>query len=159
MKPVRPRVSSARRFSRSPWKHAATAFTLLEVMVAAVVLVFSITTAMAAMERGFQALDTARNLTTSAQIMEDEMERLRLENWVQLQALQDSGGTAVTIDSSLGPAAARFQCARVIRDLKPDMKEITLTTTWHGTDGRLHTVSYLTRYGKNGLNDYYYTVH
>lgn len=141
------------------WKYAVTAFTLLEVMAAAVVLVFAVTTAMAALEHGFQALDTARNLTTSAQIMEDEMERLRLENWTQLQALQDSGGTAVAVDPSLGQAAARFHCTRIIRDLKPDMKEITLTTTWSGADGRLHTVSYLTRYGKDGLNDYYYTVH
>ena len=141
------------------WKRAATAFTLLEVMAASVVLVFAVTSSAAVLERGFQSLDTARNLTISAQIMENEMERLRLENWSQLQALQDSGNTTLAIDPSFGPAAAHFHCTRVIRDLKPDMKEITLTTTWNGVDGRLHIVDYFTRYGKNGLNDYYYTVH
>jgi Tfp pilus assembly protein PilV len=138
------------------------AFTLLEVMVATVVLVFAIASSITVMQSGFQALDTARNLTTAGQIMENEMESLRLKNWSQIQAVQDAGNagtTAVALDPGLGAAASRFTCMCTISDLKTDMKQITLTTKWNGSDGRPHTVSYLTRYGKNGLNDYYYTVH
>ncbi|HXB02721.1 MAG TPA: hypothetical protein VNV15_07890 [Opitutaceae bacterium] len=138
------------------------AFTLLEVMVATIVLVFAITSSITVMQSGFQALDTARNLTTAGQIMQNEMENLRLKNWTQIQAVQDAGNagtTTVALDPSLGAAATRFTCMCTIGDLKTDMKQITLTTKWNGTDGRLHTVSYLTRYGKDGLNDYYYTVH
>jgi len=133
------------------------AFTLLEVMVATIVLVFAITSSITVMQSGFQALDTARNLTTAGQIMQNEMENLRLKNWTQIQAVQDAGNagtTTVALDPSLG-----FTCTCTIGDLKTDMKQITLITKWNGTDGRPHTVSYLTRYGKNGLNDYYYTVH
>jgi type II secretory pathway pseudopilin PulG len=137
----------------------ATAFTILEVMVAAIVLVFAVTSSITVMQRGFQSLETARNLTAAGQIMENEMENLRLQNWTQIQALQNAGQTTVAPDPSLGPAATRFTCTRTISDLKTDMKQITLTTTWNGSDGRPHTASYLTRYGKNGLNDYYYTVH
>lgn len=137
--------------------HAA--FTILEVMVATIVLVFAITSSITVMQSGFQALDTARNLTIAGQIMENEMESLRLKNWPQIQALQDGGNNTVTLDPSFGAVATRFTCTRTIIDLKTAMKQITLTTTWKGVDGRAHTVSYLTRYGKNGLNDYYYTVH
>jgi type II secretory pathway pseudopilin PulG len=140
-------------------RRMATAFTILEVMVATILLVFAITSSITVMQSGFQALDTARNLTTAGQIMENEMESLRLKNWAQIQALQDAGNTTVTPDPSLGPVAMRFNSTGKISDLKTDMKQITLATTWTGTDGRPHTVSYLTRYGKNGLNDYYYTVH
>ena len=140
-------------------RRMATAFTLLEVMVATIVLVFAITSSITVMQSGFQALDTARNLTTAGQIMENEMESLRLKNWTQIQALEDTGNTTVVPDPSLGPDATRFNSTCIISDLKTDMKQITLTTTWKGADGRPHTASYLTRYGKDGLNDYYYTVH
>jgi hypothetical protein len=128
-------------------------------MVAAIVLVFAITSSATVMQRGFQALDTARNLTIAGQIMENEMESLRLKNWNQIQALENPGNTAVAPDPSLGAAAQRFTCTYNISDLKTDMKQITVTATWNGVDGRPHTVSYLTRYGKDGLNDYYYTTH
>jgi type II secretory pathway pseudopilin PulG len=140
-------------------RRMATAFTILEVMVATIVLVFAITSSITVMQSGFQAVDTARNLTTAGQVMENQMESLRLKNWTQIQALQDAGNTTVAPDPSLGAAATRFTCTRTINDLKADMKEITLTATWSGIDGRLHTASYLTRYGKDGLNDYYYTAH
>jgi type II secretory pathway pseudopilin PulG len=140
-------------------RRRVAAFTILEVTVATIVLVFAITSSITVMQSGFQALDTARNLTTAGQIMENEMESLRLKNWTQIQALQDAGNNTVAPNSNLGAAATRFICTRTISDFKTDMKQITLTTSWNGTDGRPHTVSYLTRYGKNGLNDYYYTVH
>jgi hypothetical protein len=39
------------------------------------------------------------------------------------------------------------------------MKEIVLTATWKGYDGRSHTARLITRYGRTGLNDYFYTAH
>ncbi|HVZ66153.1 MAG TPA: hypothetical protein VG936_16415 [Lacunisphaera sp.] len=135
------------------------AFTLVEVMIAAVVLIFGLVTAITTMQRGQQAVDTARNLALATQLMQSEMERLRLKSWSQLEALQSSGETTVTLDSAAGSAAARFTCVRSITTIKTDMKEITLTTTWSGYDGREHTARLITRYGKNGLNDYINTTH
>lgn len=132
-------------------------FTLVEVMVASTVLVFGIVTAVTTSQRGLQALDTARNLTAASQIMQSEMERIRLLSWTQLQTLQQSGNTAVTLVAGTDPG--RFACTREITDSKPDMKQITLAANWRGYDGREHTARLITRYGKSGLNDYFYTTH
>jgi prepilin-type N-terminal cleavage/methylation domain-containing protein len=132
-------------------------FTLVEVMVASTVLIFGIVTAVTTSQRGLQALDTARNLGAASQLMQSEMERIRLLSWAQLQALQQAGTGAVTPDS--GIADRRFSCVREITDIKTDMKQIVLTTAWRGYDGREHTARLITRYGKSGLNDYFYTTH
>jgi type II secretory pathway pseudopilin PulG len=133
------------------------AFTLVEVMVASTVLIFGIVTALTVMQRGNQAFDNARNLALASQLMQGEMERIRLMSWVQLEALQQSGDTRV--DPGAGAASARFQCVRAIADIKAGMKEITLTATWNGYDGRPHSAKLITRYGRSGLNDYFYTAH
>lgn len=130
-------------------------FTIVEVMVAATVLLFGIVSVITVSQRGLQALDTARNLSAASQLMQSEMERLRLMSWAQLQTLQDSGETEVTLEAPGG----RYACMREIRDLKTSMKEITLVATWKGYDGRGHTARLITRYGKTGLNDYFYTAH
>ncbi len=139
---------------RRPSLRATRSFTIVEVMVAATVLIFGIVSAVTVSQRGLQAVDTARNLTVASQLMQDEMERVRLMSWAQLQALQQSGDTTVPL-----AAPARFTCSREITDVKADMKQISLTATWRGYDGRAHTARLITRYSHNGLNDYYYTVH
>jgi type II secretory pathway pseudopilin PulG len=133
------------------------AFTIIEVMVAATVLIFGIVAAITTLQRGFQALDAARNLTAASQLMQSEMERVRLLSWTQLQALQDSGTTVLSAEP--GADAARFNCTREITDVKIEMKQITLIAQWSGYDGQAHTARLITRYGKSGLNDYFYTAH
>ncbi len=128
-------------------------FTLLEVMIASVVLVLGIVTAITTLQRGFQSLDSARNLTSASQVMQSEMERLRLKNWSQIEDLQKAGESVVATED------ARFTCTLAIVDLKTDMKEIVLRAEWRGYDGRPQTARLITRYGKSGLNDYFYTTH
>ena len=150
---------SAGHLRRRARRRPAAAFTLLEVMIASVVLIFGLVSAITTLQRGQQAVDTARNLALATQLMQSEMERLRLKSWSQLETLQNSGGTIVTLDTSAGSASARFSCSRTITNYKTDMKEITLATSWQGYDGRSHTARLITRYGKNGLNDYINTKH
>ena len=138
--------------------HAGGGFTLLEVMVASIVLVLGITTAITTLQRGLQALDTARNYTYASQVMQSELERLRLKSWAQLESLQVSGENQVTVSSGSG-AGIGLACTRSIRELKPGMKEIVVVASWRGIDGRPHAVRYITRYGKSGLYDYFYTSH
>jgi Tfp pilus assembly protein PilV len=132
---------------------------VLEVMVAATVMIFGITTAILTLQRGFQSLDAARNLTYASQVMQTELERLRLKNWDQLETLQNSGDTAVTVEAVTGSGGEGFTCTRTIRDVRTDMKEITLAATWRGRDGRPQTARLVTRYGRNGLYDFFYTAH
>src|SRR3954468_20050192 len=124
------------------------AFTLLEVMIASIVMILAITTAITTLQHGFQSVDSARNLTYASQVMQSEMERLRLKSWSQIQALQDSGATTVATSAVSGTATASFTCQRTIRDLKADMKEITLESSWRGYDGRSHVARFVTRYSK-----------
>lgn len=138
---------------------ARRGFTVLEVMVAASVMLFGITTAILTLQRGFQALDAARNLTYASQVMQTELERLRLRSWDQLQALQDAGAASVAVETVAGLGGDGFTCTRTIRDIRTDMKEITLAATWRGHDGRPQTARLVTRYGRNGLYDYFYTAH
>jgi prepilin-type N-terminal cleavage/methylation domain-containing protein len=153
-----PRLSSLfRRGHTAPEKSDRGGFTLVEVMVASTVLVFGLITAVTTSQRGLQALDTARNLTAASQLMQSEMERLRLLSWTQLTALQQTGETRVAVEAPAG--LARLACTREITDLKTDMKQITLMAVWRGYDGREHTARLITRYGKSGLNDYFYTTH
>jgi prepilin-type N-terminal cleavage/methylation domain-containing protein len=128
-------------------------FTLLEVMIASVVLVLGIVTAITTLQRGFQSLDSARNLTSASQVMQSEMERLRLKNWNQIEDLQKAGEAVIATEDE------RFTCTLAISDLKTDMKEIVLRAEWRGYDGRPQTARLITRYGKSGLNDYFYTTH
>lgn len=127
-------------------------------MIAAIVLVLGITTSIVVLQRGFQTLDHARNLTHASQVMQSELERLRLKSWAQMQTLQDSGDTQVAVAAVAG-STGTFQCTRTIRDAKAEMKEITLVCSWRGYDGRPQSVSYITRYSKSGLYDYFYTAH
>ncbi|HYC72847.1 MAG TPA: hypothetical protein VEB66_16670 [Opitutaceae bacterium] len=133
----------------------AAAYTLVEVMVASVVVLLGIVTAIGVLQRGVRSLDYARNLTSASQVMQSELEQLRLLNWTQIQALQDAGDANL----ALAGAASRYTCVRSIRTIKADMKEITLTATWRGADGREHTARLVTRYGRNGLNDFVSTAH
>lgn len=135
------------------------AFTILEVMVAAVVLVFGITTAITTLQSGMRAVATARAYTFASQVMQSELERLRLKSWAQLTELQASSDQTVSLPAGYAGRSDSFVCIRTIRDLKTNMKEITLVTTWRGIDGVPHTANYVTRYSKTGLYDYFYTSH
>lgn len=134
-------------------------YTLVEVMVASVVVLLGIVTAITAIQRGFQSLDYARNLSAASQLMQSEMEEIRLRNWSQVQALQAAGDATLKVAPAADAPAGRYTCTRRVRLLKEDMLEITLTTTWRGYDGRLQTARLITRYGKNGLSDYISTAH
>lgn len=144
--------------SRHPFSQTS-GFSLVEVMVAAFVMVLGITTAITTLQQGLKAVDSARNYSYAAQLMQSELERLRLKSWSQIQTLQNSGSTKVTTDDTSSSARTVFTCKRVITDVKSDMKEITVISNWQGYDGRPHTARFITRYSKSGLYDYIYTAH
>ena len=132
------------------------AFSLVEVMVASCVLMLGISGALVTLQQSLRTIAQARQLDAASQLMQGELERLRLLNWSQLQSLQDSGATSIPVPA--GGDFARFSCDRQIRDLRDGMKEITLVTSWGGLDGRAHSARLITRYSRSGLNDYFYTT-
>lgn len=111
------------------------------------------------MQAGFKTLDVARGTTLASQILQSEMETLRLMSW---GSLPSSGtidlGTVFTTDPDL---ASRFTATRTVSDTlgyEGQMKDIMLTVSWTTIDGRPLTRTFFTRYCKDGLYDYYYTL-
>lgn len=152
-------------------RRAAAGFTVVEVMVATFVMLFSISSAILVMQTGFRALDTARKTTLCSQIMQSEMERMRMLSWSRVQAL-------VTADpkidlSTIFPRntdaekkifadmARTFTATRAASYLSGSGDEIIvigITISWRGIDGVRHERTSSTRYCKNGLYNYYYTL-
>lgn len=157
--------------ARPPRSCRLSGFTILEVMMAATVMVLGIATSITTLQFGMRSVDTARNMTLAGQIMQSEMEILRLQNWTQICALPASAtvdpsttissGSATTLDSTLTTIASRFTCTRTVADIsgRSNIKLITLNVSWSGADGRSHALAYQTRYAKNGLSDYFYVAH
>ena len=151
---------------------------MVETMLAATVMAMGIATALTALQYGLRAIDTARNMTLAGQIMQGEIEILRLQNWSQIVALQNAqtsatvptqidpsttitSGSGTTLDTMLTAIANRFTCTRLISDItgRSDIKKITLNVRWNGVDGRAHLLVFQTRYAKDGLADYFYVTH
>ncbi len=143
-------------------------FTISEVMMATMVMAFSIATSITVIEQGYHALDTARNTTIAAQVLQSVMEDLRLQTWAQVTALEsatNNGQTGnVTIDSSFtgynataAQVLSHFTVTRTISDVsgQANMKSILLQATWTGIDGRSHTLVYRSFYAKDGIYDFY----
>jgi type II secretory pathway pseudopilin PulG len=147
------------------------AFTIVEVAVAATVLVFAISSAIIVLQSGFKALDNARKTTLAAQIIQSEMERIRMLSWSRVEDLQ--AATPQIELSSIFPQNTElerqvlaqmtntFTATRTVTPLAAysnEIMEITVTVTWRGIDGVIHNRSTSTRYCENGLYTYYYTL-
>lgn len=136
-------------------------FTIAEVMMAAIVMAFAISTSITTLQRGYRALDTARNITIAGQIMQSEFEKMRLRDWSVIDAYTGTTASpaAVTVDSSFTSNAFignRFTMTRSNTLVRTGMRQITLTVTWTNYDGRSISRSYTSYYGQNGLYDYFY---
>lgn len=131
------------------------AFTLVEVMVAMTVLILVFVSSVSAITIGFRVMEDARMNTIASQILQSEMENVRLKNWTLISALPAS--EPFTVQSSINSTTFnQFTCTRTITDVNSDLKQVVVSLTWKSMDGRMHDRRYMTMVGKNGLNDYFY---
>jgi type II secretory pathway pseudopilin PulG len=125
-------------------------FTIAEVMVAATVMVLAISSSIIVLQQGLRAIDTARYTTLAGQILQSQMEKLRLLTWTQRGHHLWPSATAYatfTPDITASNAQKRScwsdigKCAQSIVAAPPPyastMKKITLIN-WTGLDGRRH---------------------
>jgi Tfp pilus assembly protein PilV len=124
-----------------------SAMTLVEVMVASVVLVLAIIGSLAALQKGFELQDTARNTTMADQILQSDLEDLRLCSWNTLPA---SGNLTLPAE-----VASKFTATRTVTTVRTDVKKVTVTVQWTDYKGRTHNRSYETLFTHFGLNDYF----
>ncbi|HWA28371.1 MAG TPA: prepilin-type N-terminal cleavage/methylation domain-containing protein, partial [Lacunisphaera sp.] len=110
-------------------------FTLVEVMMASVILVVGLIGTIQIVTVGSEMMATARRQTIAAQILEHEIGKLRLESWATISALTDSAAATYTSDqASLNTAIAgsgvSFTLERDVTQVTTDLYEVAFTVTW-----------------------------
>lgn len=152
--------------TRPPRPRAKTAaFTIVEVMMAAIVMAMAITTSITTLQRGFISIDSARNFVIAGQIMQSEIEKMRVSPWTSPGAGSSVVGIVDYTDTvptlRIDPVftsvyiSNRFTLTRQLADPKTDMRQITLTVSWRTLDGRTLSRSYTTYYARYGLYDFF----
>jgi Tfp pilus assembly protein PilV len=137
-------------------------FTLIEVMLAATVMLAGIVGMMHVITSGSEMLDVSRKQTIATQIMHGEIERVRLSDWSQIAALSTTqpaqgyadaaSGRIVQWVSDVGliPLHA-FKVSRTVADVRSDLKQVSYTVSWVGNTGHPYSRSTSTYVGRNGL--------
>lgn len=134
-------------------------------MMAVMVLTMAIATSITTVQRALQSIDTARNMTLAGQIMQSEIERIRLRDWGTISTYA-TAATPLTIDSSFSGnsyvanliANRGLSLSRTVSDPESDLRQITMTVTWRNVDGRTLSRSYTTYYARYGMYDYFYNT-
>ncbi len=129
--------------------------------MAAAVMAFAIASSITVMQRAFLALDSARSITYAVQIMQNELEKMRVLKWDTVSAYS-STATAVTIPDTFKNTSIGTRFTGMTRTAEPihtganaGMVKIKLTVTWQTYDRRTLSRSLITYYGQNGLYDYF----
>lgn len=131
-------------------------YSLIEVLIASLVLSAVFVSSIAAMTMGYRMMESARFNTLAGQVIQSEIETLRLMNWTQVSALPSS--QAITIDNHMTQAGFnKFSGTRVVTNVRAKTKRIIVAVQWTAISGQSHTKRYTTFMTKDGLNDYYYT--
>lgn len=142
-------------------------FTLIEVLLAAVVMLAGIVGMMQAVTSGSEMLDMSRKQAIATQVIHGEIEKIRTLDWAHIQALPSTETVDLSTDLNASNFSASasfksitqgFRCVRVIAPvlrsdnvIKSDQKQVTYTVSWVGNTGHSYSRSSTTYVGKNGL--------
>lgn len=137
-------------------------FTIVEVAMASFIMAFGIATSIIAMQSGYKHIDLARGTTLASQIIQSEMERLRMMSWTMINALPATETfDGASFFSEHADIEGIYTITRTVADdsTRPgEVKNINISVRWRTYDLRWHQRSFNAIYAKNGLYDYYYTV-
>ena len=140
-------------------------FTIVEVAVAAAVMLMAVSTCLLVLQNGYKGVDTARSAILAGQIMQSEIERIRLMSWADINNATklppDADVDISTFVAADPKIASKFRVRRLITPVtgrEDSMVTMTVTVTWTNSDQTSHTRTLSTRYSKDGLYDYYFTV-
>ena len=130
-------------------------FTLIEVMVAALLFAVIMIGVFGALKRGNSLIESSRDETRVTQILQSELEDLRTKNWTEISALPATKAYAPR-GRFVGAFGSRYACARTISTRTTDQKEVVVSVSWTDDSGLSHSREYKTWITKGGLSDYYY---
>ncbi|MDQ8195551.1 prepilin-type N-terminal cleavage/methylation domain-containing protein [Coraliomargarita sp. SDUM461004] len=145
----------------SPEGRHSHGYTIVEIVIAIMVLGIGLTSATVCLRSGMLLHDNSRATTYATQVLQDEAESLRLMNWSHIGSL--SRTKTLTPSDTLGSdeiRPERFTFTRVIDDVtgKTDLKSVLLQAEWEGINKKMHYLSIEFLYAKNGMHDYFYGV-
>jgi len=106
--------------------------------MAALIMALVLATAVTTLQRAFISLQNARDLNIASQMLQSEMEKLRLADWTTVNGFTTSA-TTVTLDPAFTAnpfVGNRFTLSRTVTDPKTDTRIITLRVVWQGADNR-----------------------
>lgn len=127
--------------------------------MAAMIMALVLSTAVTVLQRAFISLQNARDLNIASQMLQSEMEKMRLADWTTVSSFTTSA-TTVTLDPAFTTnpfVGNRFTLSRTVADPRADTRIITLQVVWLGADNRPLTRHLAMRYSRNGLYDYFYS--
>jgi prepilin-type N-terminal cleavage/methylation domain-containing protein len=145
------------RSTRIGFRHVSSAagFTLIEVMVAAAVMLVVFAGGFGALAQGNRLIEVSRDETRVSQILQSEIEDLRTRDWATLIAL--------AAESSYAPQgtftdaySTRYSVKRNIATRSATQRRVTLQVSWTDNRNTSHMREYLTLITEDGLYDFYY---
>src|SRR5258708_6797360 len=112
--------------------------------MASLVMALVLSTAVTTLQRAFISLQNARDLNIASQMLQSEMQKMRLADWTTVNAFP-AAATPVTLDTAFTSnpfVGSRFTLARSVADPKTDPRIITLRVAWLGAPtGRFSATS------------------
>ncbi len=128
----------------------------MEVALAATVLALTLTGMIQTIESGSQMLDLSRKQTIAVQILHDEIDQLRLDNWNTILAIPTSY-TSIPISPVFSSAGGNFSCqykAVPVSDLGSNsipVMQVTFVVSWTAITGQTYSRTSTTFVSQNGL--------
>ena len=151
----------------------------MEVALAATVLALTLVGMIQVVESGSEMLDLSRKQTIAAQILQGEIDELRLQAWSTISGDPSGNGyqagpTSLTAlndpaFATFSGATGKFTLTRYVSCIEPNqpnlnpspysstplLLQVTFTVSWTGVTGHTYKRTSTTFVGKNGLNAAY----
>jgi len=117
----------------------SSGFTIVEVMMASMILVVGFIGMISALTVGSEMIATARRAALANQILQHEFEKIRLKSWSEISApLADISATDYTaltpddtqFDTAISASGVTFKIARTVTNPTSNLYEVSLTVTW-----------------------------
>ena len=145
----------------TPLRQRRTGFTLVEVMFGLTIVAVGFIGMVEGMVVGYEMLETAHQQTLAAQIMQGEVEYLRMQPWSTISSLTSASATSLSnytefSGTSLATVTSgtTLKFARSVASTDPhtNLRQITMTVSWTSLTGKTHSRSCSAYIGKYGLS-------
>ncbi len=139
---------------KAPNNKTQAGFTLVEAMLASMILMLSLVSVLALGARGLRYMGDMRRWARSSQVLQQEMENIRLiTTWTNVWALNNTtfSDSAIAGTSYRGTIAITSYSTWYPTDI---VARVTLTVTWTNSADRVVTNRLSSLVCKNGLNKY-----